>query len=73
MTAASVSKPEAPLFSLIATLTDGRTYAVVIVDESDCILGLVTQTDVLIAISRSLGFLESLEFCTQKEVNHPVP
>ena len=73
MTAASVSKPEAPLFSLIATLTDGRTYAVVIVDESDCILGLVTQTDVLMAISRSLGFLESLEFCTQKEVNHPVP
>lgn len=52
---------------------DSRTYAVVIVDESGCILGLVTQTDVLMAMSRSLGFLESLEFCTQKQVNHPVP
>jgi CBS domain-containing membrane protein len=60
MTAASGSKPEAPLFSLIATLTDGKTNAVVIVDESGCILGLVTQTDVLRSISRSLGFLESL-------------
>ena len=54
MTAASVSKPEAPLFSLIATLKDGKTNAVVIVDDSGCILGLVTQTDVLRAISRSL-------------------
>ena len=60
MTAASVSKPEAPLFSLIARLTDGQTNAVVIVDESGCILGLVTQTDMLRAISRSRGFLESL-------------
>ena len=60
MTAASVSKPEAPLFSLIATLKDGKTNAVVIVDDSGCILGLVTQTDVLRAISRSLGFLELL-------------
>ena len=33
---------------------------VVIVDESGCILGLVTQTDMLRAISRSLRFLESL-------------
>jgi CBS domain-containing membrane protein len=60
MEAASVSKPEAPLFSLIARLTDSWTSAVVIVDESGCILGLVTQIDVLRAISRSRGFLQNL-------------
>jgi hypothetical protein len=58
-------------------LTDGRTYAVVIVDKNGCILGLVTQTNVLMAISRSLGFLESLAYGVESCVNRiplrPVP
>jgi len=60
MTTASISKPGAPLFSLIAGLTDDRRNAVVIVDDSGCILGLVTQTEMLRAISRSLGFLQNV-------------
>ena len=66
-----------PLFSPITMLTDGRTYAVVIVDKNGYILGLVTQTNVLMAISRSLGFLESLaygvEICVNRIPLRPVP
>jgi CBS domain-containing membrane protein len=41
--------------NLIATLTDGRTHAVVITDEDRKILGLVTQTDLLTTLSRLPG------------------
>ncbi len=40
--------------SLLPVLTDGRTYAVVIVDEEQKIIGLVSQTDLLSAIARTL-------------------
>jgi len=52
MAVAAVSTPEAAAFSLIPALTDGRTHAVVIVDGDRRILGIVTQTDLLAALSR---------------------
>lgn len=52
MSPAVFSKPEASAFELIASLTDGATHAVVIVDEAHHVVGLVTQTDLLTAISR---------------------
>ena len=55
MTDAVVSAPTSPAIGLIDSLTDGKTHAVVIVDENQRILGLVTQTDLLSAISKVLA------------------
>jgi CBS domain-containing membrane protein len=52
MKAAVTAKPQTPAFERLAALTDGTTHAVVVVDDDRRILGLVTQTDLLIAISR---------------------
>ena len=52
MSPASSSTPDAPAFALLTSLTDGTTHAVVILDPDNRIVGLVTQTDLLIAISR---------------------
>jgi CBS domain-containing membrane protein len=40
--------------SLLPVLTDGRTHAVIIVDEDYRILGLISQTDLLSAVARLL-------------------
>jgi CBS domain-containing membrane protein len=53
MRAASTSLPDVPASALLASLTDGSTHAVVIVDEARHILGLITQTDLLVALSRA--------------------
>lgn len=52
MTLPAVARAEDPAFSLVPQLTDGRTHAVVIVNPERRILGLVTQTDLLVALSR---------------------
>jgi len=52
MSAASTAAPDDPALSLLPVLTDGRTHAVVIVDESHLVLGLITQTDLLAAMAR---------------------
>jgi CBS domain-containing membrane protein len=44
---ASVSDPAA---RLVPTLTDGRTHAVVVIDDNRKIAGLITQTDLLAAL-----------------------
>ncbi len=41
-----------PAARLLPTLTDGRTHAVVIIDSDWKILGLITQTDLLVAMTR---------------------
>ena len=40
--------------SLLPVLTDGRTHAVIIVDDDYRILGLISQTDLLSAVARLL-------------------
>ncbi|TPK66686.1 HPP family protein [Mesorhizobium sp. B2-4-19] len=49
---AGTASPETPAMSLLPVLTDGRSHAVVIVDDERRILGLITQTDLLAAAAR---------------------
>jgi len=42
-----------PAVELVPTLTDGRSHAVVVVDADRRILGLITQTDLLVALARA--------------------
>lgn len=51
MKPAVTAAPETPAFTLIGPLTDGRTHAVMIVDADQSVLGVVTQTDLLAALS----------------------
>ena len=53
MSEARTVAPDAPALRLIDPLTDGRTHAVVVVDANRRAVGIVTQTDLLAAISRS--------------------
>lgn len=43
-----------PAVALSRTLTDGRAHAVVIVDSGRRLLGIVSQTDLMIALTRAL-------------------
>jgi CBS domain-containing membrane protein len=52
---AVTASPDDPAMELLPVLTDGHTHAVIIVDEQRCILGLITQTDLLAATARSLA------------------
>lgn len=52
---AATSSADAPAFSLLPILTDGRSHAVVIVDGDLRIEGLITQTDLLAATARLAG------------------
>ena len=51
----AIAHAEAPAFSLLPTLTDGRTHAVVVVDVQGTVIGLITQTDLLAAAARSIA------------------
>lgn len=48
-----------PAMGLVPNLTDGHTQAVIIVDEDQLILGLITQTDLFAALARALPTVES--------------
>lgn len=50
----AVARPLDPALSLLPVLTDGRTHAVIIVDDDYRILGLISQTDLLSAVARLL-------------------
>jgi CBS domain-containing membrane protein len=52
MKPAATSRPKTPASALLTSLTDGTTHSVVIVDDNNHIIGLVTQTDLLISVSR---------------------
>lgn len=46
--------PDAPIIDLVPLLSNGRTHAVIIIDQDGRIAGIVTQTDLLVAVSRAL-------------------
>ncbi|MBY5822857.1 HPP family protein [Rhizobium laguerreae] len=50
----AVARPSDPALSLLPVLTDGRTHAVIIVDDDYRILGLISQTDLLSAVAQLL-------------------
>jgi len=50
--AAATASATSPAMGLLPLLTDGRTHAVIIVDDDSRILGLITQTDLLAATAR---------------------
>ncbi|MBX5199830.1 HPP family protein [Rhizobium sp. NZLR1] len=50
----AVARPSDAALSLLPVLSDGRTHAVIIVDDDYRILGLISQTDLLSAVARLL-------------------
>ncbi|PCK86075.1 hypothetical protein CPT32_14785 [Rhizobium sophoriradicis] len=50
----AVARPSDAALSLLPVLTDGRTHAVIVVDDDHRILGLISQTDLLSAVARLL-------------------
>lgn len=48
----ATASPSSPAFGLLPVLTDGRAHAVIITDPLHRVLGLISQTDLLSAISR---------------------
>jgi CBS domain-containing membrane protein len=54
MSEARTATPDTPAIRLIGPLTDGRTHSVTIVDEDRKVIGIVTQTDLLAAVLRSV-------------------
>lgn len=52
---AATALPEAPAVSLLPSLTDGRNHAVVIVEADGAVTGIVSQTDLLAALAKSLS------------------
>ncbi len=57
---ATTARADDRAFGLLPLLTDGRTHAVVIVDDAQGILGLISQTDLLNAVARALPREEML-------------
>ncbi|QIG50645.1 HPP family protein [Nordella sp. HKS 07] len=54
MSKAVTATPGTPIVNLIPLLSNGRNHAVVIVDGDSRIAGIVTQTDLLVALARAL-------------------
>jgi len=52
MSPAATASTGTPAVALIPTLTDGKTHAVIIVDQHRMIQGLITQTDLLSAVAK---------------------
>ncbi|KQP61901.1 hypothetical protein ASF41_22640 [Methylobacterium sp. Leaf111] len=53
MSAARTADPAAPAVSLVPTLSDGRTHAIVLTSADRKVLGIITQTDLLATLARS--------------------
>lgn len=53
MSVARTADPAAPAVSLVPTLSDGRTHAIVITSADRKVLGIITQTDLLATLARS--------------------
>ncbi|CAH1658995.1 CBS domain-containing membrane protein [Hyphomicrobiales bacterium] len=54
MSPAVIARPDEPAIDLIATLTNGRHHAVIVVDEREHLVGLVSQSDLLAMLLRPL-------------------
>lgn len=55
MSPATTASPRAPAVSLLPSLTDGRSHAVIITEENGEVAGIVSQTDLLAALAKSLA------------------
>lgn len=53
---APTASPEQPAMSLVPLLSDGIAHAVIVTDEKVNIVGLISQTDLLNALARSLRY-----------------
>jgi CBS domain-containing membrane protein len=49
-----------PAMSLLPVLTDGQTHAVIVVDAGGHVQGLISQTDLMSAVARSLAEKDSV-------------
>ena len=54
LTPAKTASPEAPAVTLLPDLTDGRTHAVIVTGADSKVLGVISQTDLLSALGRTL-------------------
>ncbi|MBC7314659.1 MAG: HPP family protein [Rhizobium sp.] len=67
---AATALPHDPALALLPLLTDGKAHAVVIVDEDERIEGLISQTDLLSAVSRALALGEGQDL--KPALNRPM-
>jgi CBS domain-containing membrane protein len=61
MSPATTASPGAPAVSLLPSLTDGRSHAAVITGENGEVAGIVSQTDLLAALAKSLSVVRVLD------------
>lgn len=54
MAQAQTTSADDPVVALVPVLTDGHAHAVIVTDENDLVLGLISQTDLLSALARAL-------------------
>ena len=54
MSPAVIARLDEPAVDLIAALTDGRHHAVIVVDDRERLVGLVSQSDLLAVLLRPL-------------------
>ena len=59
MVPALTASPNTPAFSQIGRLADGRTRAIIVQDEAERVVGLLSQTDLLAAAARVLPLAEA--------------
>ena len=52
------ASPDDPVVGLVPKLTDGHAHAIIVTDHDDILQGLISQTDLLSALARSLRFQE---------------
>lgn len=55
MTQVPTARPDTPALAFAPALSSGRAYEVVVVDSNHRIAGLITQTDMLVALIRALN------------------
>lgn len=52
---AATARPSDPAIGLLPRLTDGVSHAVVVVDEENSVVGIISQTDLLAALAKSVS------------------
>ncbi|QLL64697.1 CBS domain-containing protein [Sinorhizobium mexicanum] len=55
ITVAATAKPSDPAIGLLPRLTDGKTHAVVLLDDDAKVVGIISQTDLLATLAKSLS------------------
>lgn len=55
---AITASPDDQVVGLVPRLTDGRAHAIIVTDHHNVVQGLISQTDLLSALARSLRFQE---------------